>query len=171
MKLSTGKVAFPIEFDNGDVENIMINPHDVGLQERIKNFEASIRTRLQNVNLEKYKGAFASDVDVTKLDFEQLMDMSSEELEKITGQADAMVEIDKELEKCFCEEFDAIFDSDVSSKAFKYVPPLAMVDDGTGECELYIILVLKALAFEIQKYGNKVNNATNKYVAKYPKKK
>ena len=36
---------------------------------------------------------------------------------------------------------------------------------------LYILLVLKALAIEIQKYGNKMNNATNKYVAKYPKNK
>ena len=39
MKLSTGKVAFPLQFDNGDVENIFINPHDAGLQARIRNFE------------------------------------------------------------------------------------------------------------------------------------
>ena len=95
----------------------------------------------------------------------------SEEIEKITRQTDAMAEIDKELEKEFCAEIDNIFDSDVSSKAFKYVPPLAMVTDEDGECEMYILLVLKALAIEIQKYGNKMNNATNKYVAKYPKNK
>ena len=97
------------------------------------------------------------------------MDMSSEELEKITKQTDAMAELDKELEKEFCEELDSVLDSDVSSKAFKYVPPLAMVEDENGESELYILLVLKALAIEIQKYGNKMSNATNKYVAKYPK--
>ena len=171
MKLSTGKIAFPLQFDNGDVENIFINPHDTGLQTRIRNFENSIKERLQKINLEKYKEAFVDGVDVSNLDFSKLMDMSADELEKITKQTDALNEIDKELEKEFCAEIDSIFDSDVSSKAFKYVPPLAMVPDENGECELYILLVLKALAIEIQKYGNKMNNATNKYVAKYPKNK
>jgi hypothetical protein len=46
-----------------------------------------------------------------------------------------------------------------------------MVPGENGECELYILLVLKALAIEIQKYGNKMNDTTNKYVAKYPKNK
>lgn len=171
MKLSTGKVAFPLQFDNGDIENIMINPHDTGLQERIKNFETSIHSRLQKINLEKHKEAFADGVDIGNLDFTKLLDMSAEELEKITKQTDAMAEIDKELEREFCAEIDSIFDSDVSNKAFKYVPPLAMVADENGDCEMYILLVLKALAMEIQKYGNKMNNATNKYVAKYPKNK
>lgn len=171
MKLSTGKIAFPLQFDNGDVENIFINPHDAGLQSRIKNFETSIHERLQKINIEKHKDAFVDGVDISNLDFTKLMDMSPEELEKITKQTDAIAEIDKELEREFCAEIDSIFDSDVSSKAFKYVPPLAMVPEETGECELYILLVLKALAVEIQKYGNKMNNATNKYVAKYPKNK
>ena len=171
MKLSTGKVAFPLQFDNGDVENIFINPHDTGLQTRIRNFENSIKERLKKINLEKHKDAFVDGVDIGNLDFTKLMDMSAEELDKITKQTDAMAEIDKELEREFCAEIDDIFQSDVSSKAFKYVPPLAMVTDENGECEMYIMLVLKALAVEIQKYGDKMNNATNKYVAKYPKNK
>jgi transcriptional regulator of heat shock response len=171
MKLSTGKIAFPLQFDNGDVENIFINPHDAGLNSRIRNFENSIKERLQKINLEKHKEAFVGGVDIINLDFSKLMDMSAEELEKITKQTDAINEIDKDLEKEVCAEIDNIFNSDVSSKAFKYVPPLAMVEDENGECELYIMLVLKALAVEIQKYGNKMNNATNKYVAKYPKNK
>lgn len=171
MKLSTGKVAFPLQFDNGDVENILINPHDKGLQDRIKNFETSIHARLKKINLEKHKDAFADGVDVANLDFSKLMGMSAEELEKITKQTDAMAEIDKELEKELCAEIDSIFDSDISSKAFKYVPPLAMVTDENGETEMYIMQVLKALAIEIQKYGNKISNATEKYISKYPKKK
>ena len=171
MKLSTGKIAFPLQFDNGDVENIFINPHDAGLQDRIKGFETSIHERLQKINLEKHKDAFVDGVDIGNLDFTKLMDMSAEELEKITKQTDAMAEIDKELESEFCAEIDNIFQSDVSSKAFKYVPPLAMVTNENGECELYILLVLKALAIEIQKYGNKMNDTTNKYVAKYSKNK
>ena len=171
MKLSTGKVAFPLQFDNGDVENILINPHDKGLQDRIKNFTTSIHARLEKINLEKYKEAFSDGVDVSNIDFSKLMDMSAEELEKITKQTDAMAEIDKELEKELCAEIDNVFDSDISSKAFKYVPPLAMVADENGETEMYIILVLKALAVEIQKYGNKMSNATDKYISKYPKNK
>ena len=72
MKLSTGKVAFPLQFDNGDVENIFINPHDTGLQDRIKGFETSIHERLQKINLEKYKDAFADGVDIGSLDFTSL---------------------------------------------------------------------------------------------------
>lgn len=171
MKLSTGKVAFPLHFDNGDVENIMLNPHDAELQSRIKNFEISIRERLKKIDIEKHKDAFVDGVNFDKMSFDKLMDMSAEELNKITKQTDAMAEIDKELEREFCAEIDAIFDSDVSSKAFKYVPPLAVIMDDRGECEMYIIMVLKALALEIQKYGNKMNKATEKYVAKYPKSK
>ena len=170
MKLSTGKVAFPLQFDNGDVENIFINPHDTGLQERIKNFESSLKARLDEIKLEKHKEAFADNVDFTSLDFDKLMQMSGEELEKITKQTEAIAKLDKEIEKEFCNELDKVFDSDVSSKAFKYVPPLAMVETEEGECEMYILLVLKALALEIQKHGNKMSEATNKYTAKYPKK-
>ena len=171
MKLSTGKIAFPLQFDNGDVENIFINPHDAGLQSRIKNFENSIENRLKKISFERHKEAFVGGVDISNLDFSKLMDMSAEEIAKITKQTDAIAEIDKELEKEFCDEIDNIFDSDVSSKAFKYVPPLAMVTNENGECEMYIMLVLKALAIEIQKYGNKMNDATNKYISKYPKNK
>ena len=171
MKLSTGKVAFPLQFDNGDVENIFINPYDTELQSRIKNFESSIKERLNKIKFDKHKDAFVDGVEVSTLDFSKLMDMSEKEIEKITKCTDAMAEIDKEIEREFCAEIDSIFQSDVSSKAFKYVPPLAMVINENGECEMYIMLVLKALSIEIQKYGNKMNSATNKYVAKYPKNK
>ena len=169
MKLSTGKVAFPLHFDNGDVVNIMINPHDKGLQTRIKGFENAIHKRMEKIKLDKYKDIFAEGIDASKLTFDNLMQMSEEEIQKITQQSDAIAEIDEALEKEFCEEIDNIFDSDVSSKAFKYVPPLAIVENENGEGEIYILIVLRALALEIQKYGNKMNNATNKYVAKYPK--
>lgn len=171
MKLSTGKVAFPLQFDNGDVENIFINPHGSGLQARIKNFEFSIRERLDKINLEKYREAFSEGVDISNLDFSKFMSMTEEEIESITRQTEALAELDRELESEFCAEIDNVFGGDVSSKAFKYVPPLAMVQDENGEYEAYIILVLKALAIEIQKYSEKMNSATNKYTQKYAKKK
>lgn len=169
MKLSTGKVAFPLYFDNGDVEEIYINPHDSGLQGRIRNFENSIKARVDKINLEKYKDVFENGIKIESFDFDALINMSQEEIERITQQTDAMAKIDEELEKAFCAEIDSVFDSDVSSKAFKYVPPLAMVPTDDGGCEIYILLVLKALALEIQKHGNKINEMSNKYTAKYPK--
>ena len=170
MKLSTGKVAFPLYFDNGDVEKIYINPHDAGLQKRINGFQDSVRERMKKINLEKHKNAFSDSFNLQGMDFDKLMEMPQEDLEKITNQTSAILAISEELEKEFCEELDIIFDSDISKKAFKYVPPLALVENEDGECELYILLVLKALAVEIQKYGNKMNSATSKYVEKYPKK-
>ena len=171
MKLSTGKVAFPLEFDNGDVEQIMINPHDAKLQERIKGFEKAIQKRMNSIDLEKYKDAFTKNTNMSDITFDNLMKMSAEELDKIYSDANTLSELDKEIEKEFCEELDLVFDSDISSKAFKYVPPLAMVESEEGEPEIYILLVLKALALEIQKYGNKANARTNKYTEKYPKNK
>jgi hypothetical protein len=55
MKLSTGKVAFPIEFDNGDTAVIYFNPADRWIQERIEKFEESVNNRINQINIEKYK--------------------------------------------------------------------------------------------------------------------
>lgn len=170
MKLSTGKVAFPLEFDNGDVENVFINPYDRGIQDRIRGFENSIKSRLEKIRLDKYKDAFGDKLDLSNFNFTKMLEMSSDELKEITEKVDIIAEIDRELEKQFCDEIDSIFDSDVSSKAFKYVPPLAIVPTEDGSGEIYLLLVLKALAFQIEKFGNKTNKIANKYTEKYPKK-
>jgi DNA replication protein DnaC len=70
----------------------MINPHDSGLQDRIKGFEKSIKARLQKINLEKHKEAFADGVNIATLDFETLVNMSEEELEKIKRENSALIE-------------------------------------------------------------------------------
>lgn len=171
MELSTGLITIPIKFDNGDVENIVINPYSKGLQDRIRNFEASIHKRLESIKMEKYKEVFSDGVDVSKLDFSQIMDMSEEELKKITNQTDALTEIDAELQKIVCDEIDKIFETPVSEKAFKYVPPLAIVplDNEGKDFDFYVLLFLKALSVEIQKYSEKMNKATEKHIGKYRK--
>lgn len=173
MKLSTGKVAFPLHFDNGDVENIYINPHDPNLQDRIKGFEASLKSRLEALKLDKYAGAFSSDIDISTLSFKSLMELPPDEFEKVQRQIEAIDEIGKDVQKQVCDELDAVFDTDVSSKAFKYVPPFETVQaDESGETvEIYIMLVLEALAEEIQKYNGRMSEATKKYTDKYSKKK
>ena len=171
MELSTGKISLPIKFDNGDIEYISINPHSKGLQDRINKFESSIHKRLETIKMEKYKDAFSDEFDVSKLDFNKIMNMSEEELKKVTKQTDALTEIDEQLQKIVCEEIDAIFETDVSSKAFKYVPPLAIVplDEKGKDFDFYVLLFLKALSIEIQKYGEKMNKATEKHIGKYKK--
>ena len=44
MKLSTGKVAFPIEFDNGAKETIYFNPNDPDLFVRFSILKKELRT-------------------------------------------------------------------------------------------------------------------------------
>ena len=171
MELSTGLITIPIKFDNGDVENITINPHSKGLQDGIKNFETSIHKRLESIKMEKYKEVFSDGIDVSNLDFSQIMDMSEEELKKITNQTDALTEIDAELQKIVCDEIDKIFETSISAKAFKYVPPLAIVplDNEGKDFDFYVLLFLKALSIEIQKYNEKMNKATEKHIGKYRK--
>ena len=80
-------------------------------------------------------------------------------------------EIDAELQKIVCDEIDKIFETSVSAKAFKYVPPLAIVplDNEGKDFDFYVLLFLKALSVEIQKYSEKMNKATEKHIGKYRK--
>lgn len=168
MKLSTGKIKIPLEFENGDIEYIELNPHDSELQKRIKNFENSLKKRFDKINAEKFKNVTIE--NTIDLDFDKLVKMSPEELKKLEEQTNAIIDMDAEYEQKVCEELDSIFDCDFSKKAFKYVKPLNLVEDGKGGAEMYIMQVLQAVGEELQKYGNKMNNATKKYIEKYPKK-
>ena len=57
MKLSTGKVAFPIEFDNGDKAVIYFNPNDPDLMIRIKNFNENVSKKIAELSVEAKAGA------------------------------------------------------------------------------------------------------------------
>ena len=48
MKLSTGKVAFPIEFDNGEKTCIYFNPNDPELAVRLKDFQVRVEQRVHD---------------------------------------------------------------------------------------------------------------------------
>ena len=49
MKLSTGKVGFPIEFDNGDKQTIFFNPNDPDLMIRMKNLENKVSEKIKGL--------------------------------------------------------------------------------------------------------------------------
>ena len=55
MKLNTGKIAFPIEFDNGDIQNIYFNPSDPELGTRLIKAKDLISSRIEEINMDDFK--------------------------------------------------------------------------------------------------------------------
>lgn len=57
IKLNTGRVSFPIEFDNGTKDVIMFNPNDPNLVSRLKDLQSNIMNKLdvlENKNEQEY---------------------------------------------------------------------------------------------------------------------
>lgn len=174
MKLSTGKVAFPIEFDNGDKAVIYFNPNDRGIQERIQGFEASVGKRIKEIDLEKYKSRF--DGNITEIDLEnpeKLLEMSADELKNLQSRLDAVNEIEAEHNKAVKDELDVVFGSKISDVAFRYCQPFDTVivedENGNEKREMYIMHFLHWLLVELKKYGAENKSAMEKHLAKYSK--
>ena len=176
MKLSTGKIAFPIEFDDGYKDYIYFNPHDKNFRERFFNFEKSIDARTKQINLDKYKSRFENgsnkNLKINSLD--DILSLNPDELRNLKEQLDVIEEIDEEYQNALKEEINDIFKSNVSEIIFKYCNPLDMVilenEKGEEESEIYIMHFAKQFAKELEKYSSKNNSAINKYMQKYPKK-
>ena len=175
MKLSTGKVAFPVEFDNGDKAVIYFNPNDRGIQERIKGFEASIEKRIKGIDLEKHKSRFAGNVAVN-FDIEnpeKLLEMSPEELKALQNRLDAVNEIEAEYNKAVKDELDVVFGGKISDVAFRYCQPFDTVivedENGNEKREMYIMHFIHWLMVELKKYGAENKSAMDKHRAKYSK--
>ena len=175
MKLSTGKVAFPIEFDNGDKAVIYFNPNDRGIQDRIQGFEASIEKRIKQIDLEKYKSRFDDKVSV---DFdienpEKLLEMSADELKSLQSRLDAVNEIEADYNKAVKDELDVVFGGKISDVAFRYCQPFDTVivedENGNEKREMYIMHFIHWLMVELKKYGAENKSAMDKHLAKYSK--
>jgi hypothetical protein len=174
MKLSTGKVPFPIEFDNGDKAVIYFNPNDRGIQERIQGFEASIEKRINEINLEKYKSRFEGNIPEIDLDNpEKLLEMSADELKALQSRLDAVNEIEAEYNKAVKDELDVVFDSKISDAAFRYCQPFDTVivadENGNEKREMYIMHFIHWLMVELKKHGAENKSAMDKHLAKYSK--
>ena len=137
MKLSTGKVAFPIEFDNGAKETIYFNPNDPDLFVRFSNFEKRVEEKLNGI------GDFDLSVDGTP--------KNEELLEKFES-----------INKVICEELDVAFASNVSDIVFKYCSPFAIVGG-----EYFLIQFVQAIRPEIEKHNKKANVELQKKMAKH----
>lgn len=140
MKLSTGKVAFPIEFDNGAKETIYFNPNDPDLFVRFSNFEKRVEDKLTGIS-----------------DFDLSVDG--------TPQNEELLEKFENINKVICEELDVAFASNVSSVVFKYCSPFAIVGG-----EYFLIQFVRAIRPEIEKHNKKANVELQKKMAKHTNK-
>ncbi len=127
MKLSTGKIAFPIEFDNGDKQSIYFNPNDPNLSIRLKDFQAKVSQRIEKLK-----------------DIQLNADGSPNEIE--------MIEDFRKIQNVVFEELDVAFGGEISSVVFKHCSPFAIVDG-----KYFIIQFIEAIKPEITKHVRKAN--------------
>lgn len=137
MKLSTGKVAFPIEFDNGDKDCIYFNPNDPNLAVRFTEFQDKVNERLKEFE----------DVGLTP-------EGEPEDFE--------FIERFKKMQAVLFEELDKAFDSKVSEIVFKHCSPFAIVQG-----DYFIMHFIEAISPEIEKNIKKSNAEAEKRMAKH----
>lgn len=137
MKLSTGKVAFPIEFDNGDKQTIYFNPNDPDLMIRMKNLDEKVQ--------EKIKGL--EDVELTE--------------EGKPTQA-SKIETFEKMQNILKDELDYAFGGSVSEMVFKHCSPFAIVGG-----EYFVVQFIEAITPEIEKHIRKANADVEKKMAKH----
>jgi hypothetical protein len=140
MKLSTGKVAFPIEFDNGNKTAIYFNPNDPDLFIRIKNFEGIVLERIKEF------GEIELSNDGTPIKTEE-------------------IETFEKMQNILKEELDRAFGGEISGEVFKYCSPFAIVGG-----EYFIMQFIKAITPEIGKHIQKASaERMAKHLDKYGK--
>lgn len=144
MKLNTGKIAFPIEFDNGDKQNIYFNPNDPDLAIRMKDFQGKVEARTKDLQDLKLKA------DGTPEDFEE-------------------IERFRKIRDILCEELDVAFNGEISAVVFKHCSPFAVVNG-----DYFIMQFIEAITPEIEKHikraNAKVEKTMQKHIANYIKK-
>ena len=139
MKLSTGKIAFPIEFDNGNKDCIYFNPNDPNLFIRLKNFEENLQKRASEIN----------DIELNAKGEPNSKDV-------------IVIETFNKMQDLMCEEIDKAFGGEISSVVFKYCSPFAIVQG-----EYFILQFVNAIKPEIEKQIKKSNAELEKKMAKH----
>ena len=137
MKLSTGKVAFPIEFDNGDKQNIYFNPNDPDLMIRMKNLDKKIQEKIDG-----------------------LEDVELNEEGKPTQIS--QIETFEKMQNILKEELDYAFGGSVSEVVFKHCSPFAIVGG-----EYFVVQFIQEITPEIEKHIKKANSDVEKRMAKH----
>ena len=137
MKLSTGKVAFPIEFDNGDKQTIYFNPNDPDLMIRMKSLDEKVRDKING-----------------------LEDVELNEEGKPTQIS--QIETFEKMQNILKDELDYAFGGSVSAIVFKHCSPFAIVGG-----EYFVVQFIQAITPEIEKHIKKANADVEKRMAKH----
>lgn len=137
MKLNTGKVAFPIEFDNGDKEVIYFNPNDPDLMVRMKYFQENVSEKIKNIEDVELSN------DGTPIHFSQISAF-------------------EKMQKIIKDELDVVFGAPVSCEVFKHCSPFAIVNG-----EYFVVQFMTAIAPEIEKKIKKANDSIAEKMAKH----
>ena len=137
MKLSTGKVAFPIEFDNGAKEVIYFNPNDPNLAIRLKDLQENVNKKMNEIEDIKLNN------DGTPTDMKVVDDF-------------------EKIQNVLCNELDIAFGGEISSVVFKYCSPFAIVNG-----DYFLIQFIEAIKPEIEKHIKKANADVEKKMAKH----
>ena len=161
MKLSTGKVAFPIEFDNGDKDCIYFNPNDPDLATRLIASKDKIQKRIEAMNVEDISlSASGEAIDIEKI--KNFNSLSKEQSDFLIKNADKLSKIVNDTKDIVCEELNVAFGSNVSSVVFKHCSPFAIV-----EGNYFIMNFLEAITPEITKQVSKSNGEAEKRLGKH----
>lgn len=137
MKLSTGKVTFPIEFDNGAKEVIYFNPNDPNLAIRLKDLQENVNKKMSEIEDIKLNN------DGTPTDMKVIDDF-------------------EKIQNVLYNELDIAFGGEISSVVFKYCSPFAIVNG-----DYFLIQFIEAIKPEIEKHIKKANADVEKKMAKH----
>ena len=137
MKLSTGKVAFPIEFDDGDKQTIYFNPNDPDLMIRMKSLDEKVQDKING-----------------------LEDVELNEEGKPTQIS--QIETFEKMQNILKEELDYAFGGSVSAIVFKHCSPFAIIGG-----EYFVVQFIEAITPEIEKHIKKANADVEKRMAKH----
>lgn len=164
LKLNVGKVAFPIEFDNGDKDVIYFNPNDPDLATRLMKAQETIDERIKKIEEKDFE--LMNDGSAKIENIEDVSNLSDEERADVMKKAENISNIMSETKKIMSEELNKAFDSDISSVVFKHCSPFAIVNG-----EYYIIQFLNAIAPEIKKHistaSAEMQKKMSKHISKY----
>lgn len=143
MKLKTGLVAVPIEFDNGEKDKIYFNPNDPDLFVRFSDFEGRMNDKLSKI---------------------EEMDLDNDGMPR----EKALVEIMRKINQSVYEEIDIAFGNKISDVVFKYCSPFAIVNG-----EYFLEQFVAVIRPEINKYNEKASlelqKKKQKHIEKYAK--
>lgn len=164
MKLSTGKVGFPLEFDNGDKDCIYFNPNDPDLATRLLATKDRISAKIESMKFDDFE--LSTSGEVAKIDSaSDFMSLDDEQAKALMEKAEKSAQVLESLKNVVCEELNFAFGNDVSSVVFKHCSPFAIV-----EGNYFVVNFIEAITPEVTKQIQATNQTLSKNIDKHIRK-